>query len=127
VVIDTTAVLEALISGLPSATGLRRAWQSGQIVPLVSRASVDELMRVLSWPGLKLSAPDQQELLADFLPYVEVVQARTVTNVPACLSLVRQAKPQGFVSLDALALSLRAQRTCSLMAPEDLLQQLAGS
>lgn len=54
-------------------------------MPLLSRTTADELIRVLAYPKFRLSKAEQQELLGDLLPYCEVIRmpARLPT-VPAC-------------------------------------------
>lgn len=75
VALDTGVVLHALLFGDAKAQRLRGAWQSGACRPLVDSASAQQLMRALAYPVLRLSAAQQHELLADFLPYAEVVGA----------------------------------------------------
>ena len=85
VVLDTNVVLSALIFGGGWAARLRGGWQSGRIVPLASTATADELMRVLTYPKFKLSAAEQHELLADVMPWFEVVQVPDPPpTAPAC-------------------------------------------
>jgi predicted nucleic acid-binding protein len=72
-VLNTNVVLSALIFSSGTTARLRQAWQSGLLLPLVSTATVQELMRVLAYPKFKLSAAEQHELLADYLPFAEVV------------------------------------------------------
>ena len=73
-VIDPALILRALLMSGGEALGLRRAWQQGVLRPLVSPDLAATLMRALAYPKLALSEVQQQELLADFLPYVEVVK-----------------------------------------------------
>lgn len=75
VALDTGVLLHALLLSDEKAQRLRRAWQDGACVPLIDAASAQALMRALAYPALKLSAAQQHELLADFLPYAEVVRA----------------------------------------------------
>ncbi len=85
VVLDTNVVLSALVfgGGLPGA--VRMAWQSGALRPLASAATVQELVRVLAYPKFRLSAAEQEELLADYLPYVQTVRIpQPPPTVPAC-------------------------------------------
>ena len=77
VVLDTNVVLSALVFTHGRSVALREAWHGGRCEPLVSKATVDELIRVLGYPKFKLVADEQHELLADYLPY-----CRTVT-IPA--------------------------------------------
>jgi putative PIN family toxin of toxin-antitoxin system len=96
VVLDTNIVLSALLFSRGRSAWIRLAWQGQRFQPLVCRESVEELMRTLSYPKFKLSASDQQDLLADYLPYVEVVTLTTPwPDLPAC----RDRKDQVFLVL----------------------------
>jgi putative PIN family toxin of toxin-antitoxin system len=74
VVLDTNAVLSALVFRSGAAGQLRRAWQDGTCTPLASTATVQELLRVLAYPKFRLSTDDQQHLLADYLPWTRSVR-----------------------------------------------------
>jgi predicted nucleic acid-binding protein len=74
VVLDTNVVLSALVFGGSTAGRLRLAWQQGVFVPLASTATAQELLRVLAYPKFRLSAQEQDELLADYLPYTRTVR-----------------------------------------------------
>lgn len=74
VAIDARLLLASLLRGDGRATALRKAWQTGRIQPLVSPAMAQQLMRGLAYPGFGLNPAQQQELLADFLPYAEVLR-----------------------------------------------------
>jgi len=74
VVLDTNVVLSALVFGSGPAARLRAGWQARRLVPLASRATAAELLRVLAYPKFGLSAGEQAELLADFMPWVEAVR-----------------------------------------------------
>jgi uncharacterized protein len=85
VVLDTNVVLSALVFGGGAAGQLRRAWQSGRIVPLASTATMAELVRVLAYPKFRLSVVELQELLADYLPFVQTVRVpQPPPPVPDC-------------------------------------------
>ncbi len=85
VVLDTNVVLSALVFNKGVTAQLRSAWQRGDFVPLVSTATVQELMRVLAYPKFRLDLTSQQELLADYLPYAHVVRvSETVPGLPDC-------------------------------------------
>ena len=68
VVLDTNVVLSALLFRSESANRMRHGWQDGAFQPLVSTDTVRELLRVLAYPKFRLSADDQHQLLADYLP-----------------------------------------------------------
>ena len=85
VVLDTNVVLSALLFGGGSAARIRTGWQSGRLVPLGSTVTAQELIRVLAYPKFKLSTAEQAELLADFMPWLEVVEIPVPPpKVPAC-------------------------------------------
>jgi putative PIN family toxin of toxin-antitoxin system len=74
VVLDTNVVLSALLFGNGPAGRVRAGWQSGLFVPLASEATTRELMRVLAYPKFRLACEAQEELLADYISWVEVVR-----------------------------------------------------
>ena len=85
VVLDTNVVLSALVFRGGVAGQVRQAWQRGLVLPLASTATVQELMRVLSYPKFRLSSLEQEELLADYLPYVQTVRIpKPPPSVPEC-------------------------------------------
>ena len=85
VVLDTNVVCSALLFSKGRLVWLRHAWQSGEIVPLVSRESVAELLRVLAYPKFSLNADERDVLLADYLPFCEtVIVPERMPTVPRC-------------------------------------------
>lgn len=52
VVLDTNCVVSALLFSRGRLAWLRRAWQSGRVVPLVSRGTATKLIRVLAYPKM---------------------------------------------------------------------------
>ena len=85
VVLDTNVVLSALVFRGGAAGQARHAWQHGLVLPLASTATVQELVRVLAYPKFRLSKAEQDELLADYLPYAETVRiAQPPPTVPHC-------------------------------------------
>jgi uncharacterized protein len=94
VVFDTTTVVSALLFANGHLAWLRRHWREGECAPLISRETAAELTRVLRYPKFKLSAEEAQELLADYLPYCEVIE-----RVRACPCLCRDPNDQPFLDL----------------------------
>lgn len=135
VVIDTNLVLSALVFAKGRATPLRLAWQSQQIQPLLSKVTAAELIRVLSYPKFKLSAADQQELLADYLPYCQTI---VVPELPPATPECRDAFDVPFLQLavaghaDALTtgdqdlLRLIEHFACPILTAEQFLQTLTS-
>ena len=95
VVLDTNVLLSALLFPDGSLSWLRDAWQSDLIVPLASRVTTAELLRVLHYPKFRLTAADREDLLADYLPWVESVVLSSPPAVPRC----RDPKDQPFLEL----------------------------
>lgn len=85
VVLDTNVVLSALVFGGGLAGKLRKAWQAKALLPLVNTDTAQELIRVLAYPKFHLSSQDQDQLLADYLPYTETVSMPELApQVPEC-------------------------------------------
>ena len=133
VVIDTNLVLSALVFAQGQLTPLRHAWQGTHCQPLLSSVTAAELLRVLAYPKFKLSAADQQELLADYLPYctTERMPAKP-PKTPACrdpfdvpfLQLAIVGKADYLVSGDKDLLSLAGQFVCPIITAEEFIKTL---
>lgn len=133
VVLDTNVVLSALLFRSETADRLRHAWQAGVFQPLASAATVQELLRVLAYPKFRLSAGDQQELLADYLPWTAGVRIpNPPPAVPACrdpmdapfLELAAAGRAKLLVSGDRDLLALAGQTKFGIMAPAEFLTRL---
>ncbi|MEJ6003225.1 PIN domain-containing protein [Paucibacter soli] len=122
VAIDARVLLASLLRGDGRATALRQAWQAGRIRPLVSPAMAQQLMRGLAFAGFGLNPAQQQELLADFLPYAEVLRplskpAPAGLGAAAWSALELAAAGQaGLLVSDDPALQLWLKRSRSAMA-----------
>jgi hypothetical protein len=76
VVLDTNAAVSALLFSGISAQ-LVPLWQKDSITLLLSRAILDEYLRVFSYPKFKLSEEEIKELIQEeILPYAEVVKPK---------------------------------------------------
>jgi putative PIN family toxin of toxin-antitoxin system len=98
VVFDTNVVLSALLFGGPATRRLRDLWQQGACTPLVSTATAGELVRVLGYPKFRLSPPEREELLADYLPFAQVV---TLPDPPPAVPVCRDPFDLPFLQLAA--------------------------
>jgi putative PIN family toxin of toxin-antitoxin system len=132
VVLDTNVVLSALVFNKGVTAQLRSAWQRGDFVSLVSTATVQELMRVLAYPKFRLDPASQQELLADYLPYAQVVRVpETVSGLPDCrdpqdlpfLMLAATGKVDVLVTGDADLQVLAKTVHYAIMAPDAFLNR----
>ncbi len=127
VVLDTNVVLSALVFSQGRLAPLRQGWQSKQFTPLASTETVKELIRVLAYPKFKLSPADQEELLADYLPYCKTVRIPAkLAKTPECsdpfdipfLQLALAGKAIYLVSGDRDLLELQKCGTCRIISPE---------
>lgn len=84
VVLDTNVLVSALLFHTGTLSWLRYAWQAEDIRPLLSRATTAELIRVLSYPKFDLNGDEQEDLLADYLPWCETVIVSQVPAIPQC-------------------------------------------
>ena len=135
VVIDTNLVLSALVFALGRITPLRLAWQNQQIQPLISKTTAAELIRVLQYPKFKLSAADQQELLADYLPYCQTIvipepppitpECRDAFDVPF-LQLAVAGHAEALITSDQDLLCLVEHFACPILTAEQFLQTLTS-
>ena len=96
VVLDTNCIISTLLFSQQKMAWLRHAWQNEQIIPLASKDTVNELMRVLAYPKFKLGKDEQALLLADFLPYAATV---VIDKIPEGLPLIRDKDDQMFLIL----------------------------
>ncbi len=133
VVLDTNVVLSALVFTHGRAAALREAWQGRRCEPLVSKATVDELIRVLAYPKFKLGASEQHELLADYLPYCRTVaipakvprtaQCRDPFDLPF-LQLAIVGKAEVLVTGDQDLLDIKSKLLCPIVTLEAFLAAL---
>ncbi|MBK6401661.1 MAG: putative toxin-antitoxin system toxin component, PIN family [Rhodocyclaceae bacterium] len=135
VVIDTNLVLSALVFAQGRLVPLRLAWQAHAIEPLISRATAAELIRVLAYPKFKLTAAEQQELLADYLPYCTTIVLPDPPPVtPACrdpfdlpfLQLALAGKADALVTGDGDLLALADVFAPPILSAEQFLGRLPG-
>lgn len=136
VVLDTNVVLSALLFGGGSTARVRTGWQSGRFVPLASTATAEELMWVLGYPKFRLSAGERDDLLADFLPWVEVVRvADPPPATPACrdpfdlpfLQLAVAGRARALVTGDRDLLALAgAPKVCPVLGVDAFCREFLG-
>jgi len=133
IVIDTNLVLSALVFAQGRLSPLRHAWQGKHCQPLVSSVTAAELIRVLAYPKFKLTAAEQQELLADYLPYCTTVRMPAKPpRTPACrdpfdlpfLQLAVAGKAAYLVTGDQDLLSLAGRFVCPIITAEQFMKTL---
>ena len=133
VVLDTNLVLSALVFSGGAMSVLRRRWQDQRFTPLVSKATAEELLRVLSYPKFGLSTEAREDLLADYLPYCESVRVPDpAPATPLCrdpfdvpfLELAIAGKADFLVTGDSDLLSLASKSPCPILRAGVFLERL---
>lgn len=134
VVLDTNVVVSALVFRGGRLAWLRQAWAGGEIVPVVSRDTLAELMRVLAYPKFGLAAEDSKNLLAHYMEHAEALGVvKTRARLPQCrdkddrafLLLAHAARADALVTGDADLLALAAQSRIPILTPDALRQRLS--
>jgi putative PIN family toxin of toxin-antitoxin system len=126
VVIDTNVLVSAMIFKSGALAALRHAWQSGECVPVVSRATTEELLAVLRYPKFELDAAEQESALIAYLPYCETLpDPKTRVKLPRCrdeddqifLLLAVASKVDALITGDKDLLALRGAAPCEILTP----------
>jgi putative PIN family toxin of toxin-antitoxin system len=103
VVFDTNTVVSALLFEHGRLSWLREHWRRDDVAVLVSRPTVEELIRVLAYPKFALDRSEIDALLADYLPFTEPVVVAPQARAPKC----RDKDDRMFVEKRALIPFLR--------------------
>lgn len=134
VVHDTNVAVSALLFRAGQLGWLREAWTAARVVPLISQASVAELMRVLTYPKFALGADEAKGLLAHYLEHAEVVSpVKPRGRVPSCrdpddqkfIALAWAAGADALVTGDADLLVLAPGARIPILRPAALRERLA--
>ncbi len=132
IVFDTNIIISALLFKKGSLSFLREQWASQQLIPLVSKQTAQELLRVLEYPKFKLSKSAQNELLAEYLPYAKIVDVNCdVSDLEICrdihdqkfLELAHCGKADFLVTGDNDLLVLNGSLGFPIYAVKDWLQK----
>lgn len=135
VVLDTNVVVSTLVFRGGRLAWLRQAWAGGQVVPVVSRDTLAELVRVLAYPKFGLAAEDTKTLLAHYMEHAEALgEVKTRARLPRCrdeddrafLLLAHAARADALVTGDADLLALGAQSRIPILTPDALRQGLSS-
>lgn len=134
VVLDTGVIVSALVFGGDWGGQLRTAWQARRFVPLASATTTSELIRELGYPKFRLSIDDQHELLADYLTWVEAVQASQMPRgAPVCrdrfdqlfVDLALAGRADALVAGDGDLLAMRGKLgRCRVMRVAELMAEM---
>lgn len=133
VVCDTNVAVSALVFRAGRLAWLREAWAAGTVVPVVSKETLAELVRVLSYPKLRLDAEETKNLLAQYMEHAEARdEVKTAARLPQCrdqddrvfLRLAYAARADALVTGDADLLAVAAQSKIPVLTPDQLKQRL---
>ncbi|MTJ51062.1 putative toxin-antitoxin system toxin component, PIN family [Dolichospermum sp. UHCC 0259] len=129
VVIDTNIIVSALIFG-GKVCRLRLAWQDDLFIPLVSKATTTELIRVLAYPKFQLTPREQEDLLSDYILFCEAVaMPDNLPVIPECrdpfdvpfLLLAVVSKADYLVTGDSDLLTLKDNFSCPIITAEEFI------
>ena len=128
VVLDTNVLISALRFPSGISAKLRTLWMHHQIVPLVCTATAEELIRTLGYPKFRLNEGERHDLLADYLPWCEVVELPTPPpRTPKCrddddvvfLQLAIAGHAEWLITGDSALLELRNRVGFNILTPAD--------
>ena len=128
VVFDTNVILSALLFRSGRVSWIVPLWRCGLLIPLVSKESVSELIRVLAYPKFALTQLERQAVLEAFLPYAETVKTRPKNDLPDCrdphdqkfLLLAACGNADKLVTGDKDLLSVEGFTACPILTPDQL-------
>ncbi|MBN2264986.1 MAG: putative toxin-antitoxin system toxin component, PIN family [Candidatus Aminicenantes bacterium] len=128
VVLDTNALVSALLFGGEPGR-LVSLWESGRIVPLVSRDVLLEYLRVLAYPKFGLGTDDIKSLVEEhILPFAEMVVVDHAPHVvlddpgdDKFLALVLAGSADFLISGDKHLLALERYHGADILTPRNFL------
>ena len=131
VVIDTNVLVSGLLFGGRPGEFVE-LWKNRHIQPYISRAMVDELVRVLAYPKFELTADEIDFLLyGEVLPYFEVttpiIGPVVVEDDPQddmFLRCAEAAEAKFVITGDRHLLSLKTYREISILTPAQFLDKV---
>ena len=132
-VLDTNVLVSALLLHGGALAWLRGTWRFGSIVPMASRATTAELIRVLAYPKFALSEGEQRDLLDDYLPFCESVAVPDPPpKAPECrdpfdrpfLELALAGRADALVTGSADMLALAETSAVPILSPATLGERL---
>lgn len=133
VVLDTNLVLSVLV--FQSSCHTLTKFKRGRIYPLISRETAAELIRALTYLRFRLTANEQEELLADYLPYcLATVIPNPPSVTPPCrdqadipfLQLTLAGKADVLFTVDKDFLLLAEAFNCRIVTADTFLTEFAG-
>lgn len=129
-VLDTNLIASAPVFPGQTTNAIRSSWTERRLCPLVSATTVAELVRVLAYPKFRLTDAAQSEVLADYLPFCDVVAVpHPPPRTPPCrdpldvpfLELALAGQADCLVTGDGDLLALAAAFACPIVTVRELL------
>ncbi|MBI1990389.1 MAG: putative toxin-antitoxin system toxin component, PIN family [Betaproteobacteria bacterium] len=137
VVLDSNVAVSALLFRHGELAWLRTFWQSRHFIPLASRATIEEILRVIGYEKFHLGKSEMEEVAALYLPHVEII---TVTEParrkpPVCrdpgdqefLALAHAGNADVIVTGDKALLELSGKTRFAIESPAAFRRRLAAS
>lgn len=129
VVLDTNVLVSALLF-TGELAGVAGLWQNGEIVPLISKETYDELKAVLAYPKFSLSPGEIQEIIEkEILPFFEAVEiSKNITGVSRdpeddkFIACAICGSADFIVSGDKDLIDLRSYQTARILRVHDFLR-----
>ncbi len=117
VVFDSNVLVSALVFKSGNMAWFRAHWRNPGITALGSRATINELIRVLSYRKFQLERSEIDALLADYLPYIAVIDVVENPDSPRCndpddqmfVDLALQGAADALVTGDTALLAMAAE------------------
>ena len=130
-VLDTNVILSALLFGGRTG-GLVTAWQTGRFRLLLSRAILQEVLRVLAYPKFHLTENEIRGLVEEeLIPFAKtvIIRRRPVVRLrdPDDLAVVACAltgRARYLVTGDADLLSLESIRQVEVIRPAEFMRHI---
>jgi putative PIN family toxin of toxin-antitoxin system len=133
VVFDTNVALSALLFPISRLAWLRAHWRESGAVPLVSPATVLELMRVVAYPKFGISEQYRMETLALYLPYCESLNPADKCSIEcrdfkdqSLLDLAHSGKADVLVTSHEDLLALAGRTAFVIETPEAYRSRVSG-
>lgn len=135
-VLDTNVLLSALLFPTGAVAWLRAAWRGGRVLPLASRDTASEFLRVLAYPKFGLTCGERRDLIDEYLPCCETVAIPDPRPaVPECrdpfdrpfLKLALVGRADALVTGDVDLLALADTFAIPILTPAALRERLLSA
>lgn len=129
VVLDTNIIISALVFNTGQLGWLREAWINQQIIPVVNKTCVEELLRALTYPKFKLSPEEIRSLLGEYLPHTIIIEStpNLEKKIPRCkdthdqkfLELAYFGNAEALITGDKALLNLHGKTPFAILTPAE--------